>query len=123
MSWTLCTSGAAIAKAGEHVSSDVIDCTTASISAGRLDNWSDEAEGAFCFDTNTDFITNHSTLSSALSGAVGAAVSSKIAMMIIGADTTGYLSREADALLNLNDEVYSKAVSSLKGKADTLKTP
>jgi len=42
MSWTLCTSGAAIAKAGANVNTTIIASGT------TLANWSDEAEAYAC---------------------------------------------------------------------------
>jgi len=117
MSWKLCTSGAAVYKAGEHVNS------TVSGSGTILAKWSDEAEGRICFETNTDWINNYSTLSTEAKAILSDVCSSMIAKRIISYDTTGYLSREADMLMNMNDDIENKGLQILKGKADRLKTP
>ena len=45
-------------------------------------------------------------------------------MNIIAYDTTGYLSREADILLNVNDDKASSGLRILKDfKSNELKTP
>ena len=108
MAWTLCTSGAAAYKAG-------INCNAISGSAVTMAEWSDEAEGSICTECHTDFINNYSTYSS-LSGSLADICSSKIAKKIIAYDTTGYLSREADMLMNLNDDIETKGLQILKDK-------
>jgi len=117
MSWKLCTSGAAVYKAGEHVNS------TVSGSGTILAKWSDEAEGNICFETNTNWIDNYSALSTEAKAILSDVCSSKIAKRIIAYDTTGYLSRESDMLMNMNDDIENKGLQILKGKADKLKTP
>ena len=117
MSWTLCTSGAAIYKAGEHVSG------TVSGSGVILAKWSDEAEGRICFETNTDWITGYSSLSGEVKAILSDICSSMIAKRLISYDATGYLSREADMLMNVNDDIEVKGLNILEGKSDNLKTP
>ena len=117
MSWTLTTSGAAIKKAGLHANATIIaDGTT-------LARWCDDVEGLVEQSTNTAWVANVATLSTSILSALSDVVSSKIAMNIIAYDSTGYLSREADMLMNWNDDIITKGISALKGKPDTLKAP
>lgn len=117
MSWTLCASGQAVLKAGTHCNS------TIATSGQALAYWSDEAEADVCFETNTDWTTYYSDLSTNAKNALADLVSSKIAMKIISYDPTGYLAREADMLMNFNDEIVTRKLNALRGKADRLKTP
>ena len=104
--WQLCTSGAAILKAGVNANSTI----TASGSA--LLGWYTEAEGYISMLIHTDA----TTLTGPVLVAAGDICSSKIAMNIIAYDTTGYLSREADTLLNVNDDIITKGISTLREK-------
>lgn len=106
MAWTLCTSGAAIAKAGTHANSTIV------ASGSVLATWSDEVEARISGLIHTD----STTLSTPISTALGDIASSMIAQNIIAWDTTGYLAREADMLMNLNDEIITKSLASLSKK-------
>lgn len=114
MTWTICSSGAAIAKAGTHANSTLV--AYGGTNKTILDDWSDEAEGSICQECHTDFITGIATTYSAISGSIKDVVSSKIAKKIIAYDTTGYYAREADMLMNLNDDIETKGLTALKEK-------
>lgn len=118
MTWTLCTSEAAVLKAGTHANSAII------VSGAPLAVWSLEAEGRIELETRRTWVANHAGLAVGLSGALSDVCSSLIAMKIIGYDTTGYLTREADTLLNVNDDIASAGLKLLKDfKSNTLQTP
>jgi len=118
MTWTLCTSGAAIFKAGEHCNS------TVSGSGTILAKWSDEAEGRIEAETRRTWVSNYSGLGTGIKGVLSDVCSSLIAMNIIAYDTTGYLTREADSLLNVNDDKANNGLKILKDfKSNTLQTP
>jgi hypothetical protein len=110
MTWTLCSSGAAIAKAGTHANSAVI------ASAATLLEWCTEAEGFICAECHNDFITNYTSQNNQIKNALKQACSSMIAMNIISFDNTGYLTREADTLMNNNYEMYSQSLKYLSIK-------
>lgn len=116
MSWVLCTSGSAVAKAGVH-------CSSISGSATFMAKWSDEAEGYIEIATNTAWVSNYASLGTGIKGIVGNVCAALIAQEIIKYDTTGYLTREADTLLNVNDEIITKGIKMLEGKSGVLKTP
>lgn len=107
--WTLCTSGAAIYKAGLHANSTPL-------SGALLNGWSTETEGLICAECHTDFITNYSTYGASIQQALSEIASSMVAMKIIAWDPTGYLNREADMLMNLNDGLAEKGLRKLKEK-------
>jgi len=117
MSWNLTSSGAAIAKAGVHANATII------ADAATLDIWCDDAEGSVEQITNTSWVANRAGLSTSASSALSDIVSSMVAMNIISYDPTGYLTREADMLMNWNDDKMNKGLAALKGKPDTLKAP
>lgn len=118
MSWTLTTSGAAILKAGANVNSDIIG------SGGRLLEWSNDAEGRIQAETRRTWVVSYDTLDTPIKNALSDVASSLIAMSIIGYDTTGYISREADSLLNINDDRVRQGLKVLKDfKSNQLKAP
>lgn len=104
MSWTLCTSGVAITKAGSNVNESVISGVL-----GYLADYSDLAEGMFCMKTRKDWITNPP--SNLISGAIADAVSDLIAIKAINYDQSGYLKGEAQTMLDV-----------LKDNSDTIIT-
>jgi len=106
MTWTLCTSGAAISKAGLHANSVIV------ASGSVLLNWATEAEGRISAECHTDA----TTFTGKILTAAGNVCSSMVAMNIIMWDTTGYLTREADTLLNVNDEIITKGIAQIKDK-------
>lgn len=109
MAWTLCTSGAAIFKAGANVNSTAVDYINKQT---EIDAWSDEAEGSMQLESGWKLIDNINNLQT--SGAIADICSSKVAMKMVGYDTTGYLSREADILLNVHSDIISKGMSKLR---------
>lgn len=119
MTWTLTTSGAAIAKAGANADSTII------ASGSTLLQWCKEAEGYVCENTSIDWVTYYDDASTQVQNALSDAVSSKIAMNIIAYDTTGYTNQETNFLLNLNDGIVERSLSKLGqiGKSNNLKEP
>jgi hypothetical protein len=114
MAWTLCTSGAAIAKAGTHANSTLI--AYGGTNKTILDKWSDEAEGSICAECHTDFVSSITTTYLSISGSISDVCSSKIAKRIIMYDDTGYFSREAETILDVNDDIETKGLIILKDK-------
>lgn len=113
MAWTLCTSGAAVARAG-------INFNPAAIGAFG-DYVSTEVEGLIEAESGMAIKDNFASYE--LSGAASMAAASKIAMAYISYDTTGYLSREADTLLNINDTDYKSAIKNMTKNKTNLTTP
>jgi len=118
MSWNLTTESCAISKAGVHANATIV--TPANIIIAR---WADDAEASVEQMTNTSWVANLATLSSPMLAALSDTVSSMVAMNMIAYDPTGYLTREADMLMNWNDDKVNKGIAALKGKPDTLKAP
>lgn len=117
MSWTLCTSGAAVAKAGTH-------CGAISGSAIVMGKWSDEAEGRIEAETRRTWVDSYASLPDGIKGILSDVCSSMIASFIVAHDPTGQLARETDLLMNLNDERANKGLVILKDfKSNTLQTP
>lgn len=112
MSWSLCTSGAAIYKAGANANSDI------RISGAILANWSDESEGQINTITRKDWITNTPNVN--FTGILSDLVSDMIATKIISYDMSGYTSRlEAQTMLDvLNNNINRnlKALTDEKNK-------
>ena len=113
MSWTLCTSGAAIAKAGANANSDIIvyDGTNKNI----MDEWSNQAEGFLNAETRYDWIASSGTAN--FTAALSDVVSSKVANNIIAYDMSGYTSRaEAQTMLDVNENIIRKGIATLNKK-------
>jgi hypothetical protein len=111
MSFTLCTSGAATAKAGVHASSAILG------NAATLTKLSDECEGMICGIAHYDFVSG-AAVNARVANLVSDVCSSMIANHIIAYDPTGYLTREADTLLNLNDQIINKGLAVIKDKVN-----
>ena len=111
MAWTLCVSGLAILRAGTHA-----DTTGILSSPIDFDLMSDAVEGRICADGHSDFVTDYSTFTGKIQQALSDVCSSLIAMDIIAFNTTGYLRREADTLMNLNDDRATKGMAILTNK-------
>ena len=110
MTWTLTASAAAIAKAGAHANSDIV------ASAATLLTYCTNAEGFVCTECHNDFVGGYSGLNTQVKGALSAVVSSLVAQDIANYDSTGYLSREWDGVMNKNDETISQTLAFLKVK-------
>ena len=109
MAWTLCTSSAAVMKAGTH-------CNAISGSAIAMSKWSEEAEGRICAECHSDFVTNYSSYDTQIKNQLSDICSSMVGMCITAYDTTGYISREADMIMNMNDDRVVKGLINLKEK-------
>ena len=95
MSWTLCTSGAAITKAGNNVNS------TLAASGAALAEFSDEAENQVCALVRKDVVANYGSLTANGKQILGRLVSSIIAQGLIVYDPSGFTSRfEAELMLD-----------------------
>ncbi len=105
--WDFTTSAAAVSKAGVNVS-------TVSNAAVTMAKWYDEAAGSIELETAKSYTDNFSSLPAGVQAAVGDVCSSKIAMKMIAFNTTGYLAREADTLLNVNDDIIIKGIKDLE---------
>lgn len=115
MSWTFCTSGAAIAKAGALANATIVADVT------NLALWSDQAEGRICMKCKTDFITNWNSLDTPIQNALAEAEACLVAINIINYDLEGYSGIEEsstmvdvlkdtyeDIIINLRDDKYQK---------------
>jgi len=117
-SWTLCTSGAAVVKAGTHANS------TIAASGSALQGFADAAEGKIEASTRKSYIDNYSSLSIGVKNMLSDVASSIVAMDIIAYDNTGYLAREADMLMNKLDERINSGLAILKDfKTNALQSP
>lgn len=115
MAETMCTSGQAIARAGANANSTIIVDKTV------MDAWSVEAERQIEAETGLSIVSNFTSYQ--LSGAASAACAAIWANCIIAYDTTGYLSREADTLLNVNDATYKACIKNMNKNKTKLTTP
>ena len=122
MSFQFCTSGSAIAMAGTNANSDLI--AYGGTNKTILDSYSEHCEGEMMLETGMDLSGSLTSMNGGIRNAVGNICASKIAMKIVAYDTTGYLSREADTLLNVNVDIINKGMKQLKDFSNfSLKTP
>ena len=116
MSWTFTTSGSAIAKAGLHANSTIIN------SGSVLAKWSDQAEGRIEGETRRTWITDYTTLSDSIKNVLEDITSSMVAKQIMSYDPTGYLNRELNLMINIQDDIVREGLRFLKDfKSNTLK--
>ena len=109
MSFTLCTSGAIVQKAGAYVNS------TAAASGALLSAFSDQAEGLICSETRWDFVTNYSSVNTMVKLALQDCCSSLAAIQLINYDMSGYTSKaEAQTMLDVLSSNAQKHLSNLK---------
>ena len=109
MSWTLCTSGAAVVKAGANADSGI------ATSGAILAQWSDDVENEICALTRKDIITNYGSLTSNGKQMLGRLAASKIAQEIIVYDASGFTSRfEAELMLDKLENDIRKIESIIK---------
>jgi len=109
MSWTLCTSGAAIAKAGANAG-------TAASSAALLQAWSDEAEGSICMKIRKDVVTNYAGVPTLIQNCLADLASDLIAMKIINYSLNSYTRAEAQTMLNVLKDNSDMIIKDLREK-------
>lgn len=95
MSWTLCTSGAAIADAGANVNSTIV------ASGAALADWSDRAESEACDIARSDVVTNFSSLPSSGKEIFQTYCAAWIAQKIIGYEPEAIGNSAATLRLNI----------------------
>ncbi len=110
MAWTLSNSGNAILKAGVNANADIISGVT------DIESLSTEAQGWIAARVHSDVVTNFSTFPTEIQNTLSDIHSSRIAMQIVSIDPTGMLTREADMLMNMNDDVVTKGITKLQEK-------
>lgn len=109
MSWTLTTSGAAIARAGANANSVIV------ASGAALALFSDESEGRICAETNVDWIAGFANVNTSIKQALSRASAADVAMSIINYDMGGFTSRaEAQTMLSVLDNDYNAIIKELK---------
>lgn len=109
MSWTLCTSGSAIVKAGANANSTIV------ASGSALAEFSDEVEGTICAKTRYNWVSGYGSVTAQYKPILANIASDLIAMKIIGYDMSGYTSRyEALTMLNILKDNSDKIYESLE---------
>jgi hypothetical protein len=118
MSFTLCTSGSAIVKAGAGANA-------INLSGSVMNKFSDQVEGSIVAQTRRDWRVNYSTLPTDIQNILSDMASSGIAKQIISYDMSGYTSRfEAITMLNVHDDIVREGVKFLSDfKNNEIKTP
>lgn len=84
MSFTLCTSGQIIVKAGKWASS------TATASGQLIQQFCDEAEGEICAAGRYDFVTNYSALSTKAKDYIQGICAAMAAFAVVDYDTGSF---------------------------------
>ena len=112
MSWVLCISGAALAKAGSKRNIIFSDVYYAVSGAAIVDRYSDESEATFCGLTGRDWIGLSAATLTQFKGMIADAVSSDIGKKIIIYNPSGYTARgEWTKLLDVLTDNYEKIVA------------
>lgn len=115
MTWTLCTSGAAITKAGANANSTIV------ASGSTLAQWSNEAESIISNVCRVDLSGGWSGYSYIKKTIASDFCASWIAQQIVSYDMSGYTSRgEAVQVLNVLENNIRRDIELLKD--DKVKT-
>jgi len=109
MSWTLCASAAAVAKAGLNANS------TIAASSAALARWSDEAESSACAVARSDVVTKWTSLTAKGKEIFQKYCTADIAQNIVNYDMSGFTSRnEAIMMLNVLENQKDDAAKIIK---------
>ena len=108
MTFTFCSSGAIVQKAGNNANS------TAVASSAILEQASNDAEGFICTATRYDWITNYSSIASFAKLCLADAASNLGAKDIIGYDMESIGRLEASARINLKHDRALDCINLLK---------
>lgn len=119
MSWTFCTSGAALMKAGANASSVI------RASGAELAQWYDEAEGKVIAETRRDWKGSATTITSGAALALSDCISDLIGIKIINYDTSGFpTTANAQLALDVLYDNANKNINVLKDfKSNDIKSP
>ena len=115
MTWTLCTSGSAITKAGLAASGSYI-VGSGSLLAGL----SDEAEATICSIARYDVITNYANLKANGKNILQQLSSALVAEDIVNYQQTAYATGEAISLLNVLENKIKRNIDLIS--EDKIKT-
>ena len=111
MSFTLCTSGQIVMKAGANVNSD------AAISGLLLSAFSDQAEGTINSMSREDWVTNYSGLNANSRQILNEIASNLGAIYLIAYDMSGYTSRgEAESMITVLRDAVLRGMSLIRDK-------
>lgn len=108
MSWTFCTSGQAIVKAGANANSTI----TASNQA--LADWSDEIEALICSAIRYDAVTNYGNLTTNGKKLFQMISSSHIAQQIVDYDLGVNGSRKSETILDVQENQVKRGLQLLE---------
>lgn len=108
MSWTLTTSGAAIAKAGTDANTTVI------ASNALLASWSDQVEGRIVASTRKNWVGDYASVNTYVKQVLDETASLLIGMEIVGYDTSGYAPNHAQLMLDRMRDVAFKNLKVLE---------
>ena len=113
MSWTLCLSGAAVAKAGAYVN----DWFVTTISGQAVaDAYSDEVESTICLKTRKDWITDYASVKTNFKPVLADVCSDLIAIKMVNYDQSGYLKGEAQTMLDVLKDNADNIIKDLREK-------
>ena len=108
MSYTLVSSAAILAKAGQYA-------YVGASSGAILKELADQAEGEVCSKTRYDWITNYASLNASFKPMLAAAVSDKAALMYISYGMPNYSkTAEATAMMDVLRDDYQGNIDALK---------
>jgi len=114
MSWTLHTSGGAIATAGANTNTDV------NTSGSILAKWSNEAESFVCNTARVDFINDYGNLKDAGKYILASICDAYVAQKIINYEPAAIGTTEATLRLNFLQTQIAQGLNQIEG--DKVKT-
>lgn len=115
MSFTLCTSGAIVIRAGANADA------TASTSAALLEQFSNEAEGFINTQTKYDWVANYASVGANFKPILAEACAAWAGKKLIAYDMSGYTGRGyAESMINILHDETMRDIAQIK--EDKIKT-
>ena len=108
MSFTLCSSGAIVRKAGLNLNS------TAAASAALIAAYADEAEAEIVGQTRFDWVAGYASVATNLKPLLASACSNLAAMKLISYDMNSYTTTEMQTMLDYLSDEAEKNIAILK---------
>lgn len=111
MAWSLCSSGAAIAKAGDGANATIV------VDGSTLADWSDQKEAELGYLCRKDFVAGYSGYATNIKNMISSTTAIMIALEIINYDMSGYTNRnEVQTMLDVLDNNFQRNLKVLQDK-------
>ena len=118
MSFTLCSSGAIVARAGSGAD------PSAAASSVLLEQWSNEAEGEIEIETKRTWVSNFGSQTNGMQNMLASTCAGLAAMRLVAHDPSGYAGGEAELIMDFLKDTTGRTLNTIeKFSKKTQSTP